>query len=524
MRNPEARRASKRAYYERHKAELQQKSRERYAEQRASGVKRAVLSRRRRVAPRVDEDRKKASRIAYYTRNRATLQLRAQERMARLREAQGAEGACARKRYIRSYRLSRWDIINYRRLNIYRKHWMKKHGVSQFLKNFRGRVQAPHGWLLEHWDHETLQFHRPAALARTRQFYVVFAPGDVAGIYLAWYQVARLNGAQQQAFHTPEAAIAAFEEWYRLEHGDHQPDPPPPSERFTVEAYREYMRQVGSNSVYQQPDQSQASEGTPVAVSANAPELSIPGTPAPPYTLPSPPSSSAGRSAHLPSSPQSQPGAARTPHSPPSSPSTSRPHRSSSHRTAPHHLPHCSSTTSSAHHHSSPSKHRTATAGGVVDSRAQAPAALASSSSRAPAPAIVTPSPSAAASRSRASSSAPLVPARSGDAQRSRSQATSPATPSSRDVASWVESTSAAMERMSIRPVEIVEVEGVSDLPDDATTYVVGVPMVFTNWRAAHEAGEQLRAAGITTSRLRTARSKEQRLQLIESFRQGTVP
>ncbi|KAL1698876.1 hypothetical protein EV121DRAFT_296715 [Schizophyllum commune] len=432
MRNPEARRASKRAYYERHKAELQQKSRERYAEQRASGVKRAVLSRRRRVAPRVDEDRKKASRIAYYTRNRAALQLRARERMARLREAQGAEGACARKRYIRSYRLSRWDIINYRRLNIYRKHWMKKHGVSQFLKNFRGRVQAPHGWLLEHWDHETLQsvlssppsldvpstvmnhsrprpiyarFHRPAALARTRQFYVVFAPGDVAGIYLAWYQVARLNGAQQQAFDTPEAAIAAFEEWYRLEHGDHQPDPPPPSERFTVEAYREYMRQVGTNSVYQQPDQSQASEGTPVAVSANAPEPSIPGTPAPPYTLPSPPSSSAGRSAHLPSSPQSQPGAARTPHSPPSSPSTSRPHRSSSHRTAPHHLPHRSSTTSSAHHHSSPSKHRTATAGGVVDSRAQAPAALASSSSRAPAPAIVTPSPSAAASRSRASSS-----------------------------------------------------------------------------------------------------------------------
>ncbi|KAL1725058.1 hypothetical protein EV714DRAFT_240257 [Schizophyllum commune] len=213
MRDPERRRASKRAYYERHRAKLQSQARERYAAARASAApKPPVAKLKRRVRAGEDIDRRRASRHAYYERNRLALQERARERMARLRASQDLEARRIQKRRATAYRWQYHDLLKKRRLNLYRKRWILKHGVSHFLSKFRGRARLPHGELLEHWDHGTVAsipettrggqgsidrragelddlcdpaFHIPGAIgSKGIRFYLLLSPHEYAGVYL----------------------------------------------------------------------------------------------------------------------------------------------------------------------------------------------------------------------------------------------------------------------------------------------------------------------------------------------------
>ncbi|KAL1740386.1 hypothetical protein HDZ31DRAFT_76921, partial [Schizophyllum fasciatum] len=245
MRDRNRRAASKRAYYERNKEKLQAKARERYALERAKEPAKVdtVCRNTQHTVMGRDPERRRASKRAYYQR--------------------------------RNY-----DRLRIKRLNMYRKRWMMKHGVSRFLRRFRARVQAEEGQLLEHWDHGTLSslallyvthigpgrytclppFHRPDAVGKNGVvFYVIFAPDEHAGIYLAWYQIKaimrRYNlpkcALDLQSFITPEAAIASWSEFCRIAH-DHRSAVPPlfPSHPFTLATYSDSAQQTAAGNFY----------------------------------------------------------------------------------------------------------------------------------------------------------------------------------------------------------------------------------------------------------------------------------
>ncbi|TRM55256.1 hypothetical protein BD626DRAFT_578729 [Schizophyllum amplum] len=157
MRDPERRRASKRAYYERHKQELQVIARERYARQQPVSSTSNTPSHRARMRTGRDAERRQASKQTYYTRHKDALRQKARERMSRQRASQDASAQLKRRLACMSYRYRYHELLNNKRLNLYRKRWMKTHGVARFLNDFRGRVQLPHGMLLEHWDADTLE-------------------------------------------------------------------------------------------------------------------------------------------------------------------------------------------------------------------------------------------------------------------------------------------------------------------------------------------------------------------------------
>ncbi|KAL1698447.1 hypothetical protein EV121DRAFT_297178 [Schizophyllum commune] len=156
MRDPERRRASKRAYYERNKAKLQAESRARYARERESRAKPQKTGDKRRRARKVDHEKRKESKQAYYQRNKALMRQKARERMSRIRSSHDAAALRARMLASRWYRAVHGERVRIRRLNLYRKHWIDKRGVTRFLKDFRGRAKTERGELLEHYDHGTL--------------------------------------------------------------------------------------------------------------------------------------------------------------------------------------------------------------------------------------------------------------------------------------------------------------------------------------------------------------------------------
>ncbi|TRM55105.1 hypothetical protein BD626DRAFT_579564 [Schizophyllum amplum] len=157
MRDPERRRASKREYYARNKLRLQEAGRERYAERRAKGAApEARVPRRRRIRTGRDPELRKASKAAYYARHRSILQQKARKRMSLLHSSRDADALRARQRAAQARFYAYYEPLRLRRLNLYRKKWMTKHGVARFLEKFRGRTQADKGTLLEHWDYDTL--------------------------------------------------------------------------------------------------------------------------------------------------------------------------------------------------------------------------------------------------------------------------------------------------------------------------------------------------------------------------------
>ncbi|KAL1711659.1 hypothetical protein EV715DRAFT_297831 [Schizophyllum commune] len=156
MRDPEVRRASKRRYYERNKEAILQRARDRYARERTV-VEPTPPKQRQRAGMGRDPERRKTSKDAYYTRYALVLRAKARQRMALRRATMGADARMARRLAHMSYRFVNHENLNRKRLNLYRKRWMLKNGVSRFLREFRGRAQAPQGYLAEHWDKATLE-------------------------------------------------------------------------------------------------------------------------------------------------------------------------------------------------------------------------------------------------------------------------------------------------------------------------------------------------------------------------------
>ncbi|KAL1724920.1 hypothetical protein EV714DRAFT_240358 [Schizophyllum commune] len=259
------------------------------------------------------------------------------------------------------------------------------------------------------------KFHRPASIGRRKAiFYVVFAPSDVAGVYLSWHQVAGLSGITHQSFETAQAAIAGFQEYCALNHGGQHPAPPAPSERFSIETYNEFLRNHDT-SPFISPSRA------PLCISiiaVNALSLSSPLVPKQ--------ATGAGpwRRRH-----QRQPLA------------------------------------SCCHHRV------------LIERRSYA---------------LERPNGRAFGSRVAASSSS--------------------------DVASWVDSTAAALGRLRVGAVDVYEAEGVAQLRDDERSYVVGgtglVPTVFARREDARDALQLLIDAGHLEVRMLTAGNKEDRARI----------
>ncbi|TRM60678.1 hypothetical protein BD626DRAFT_538515, partial [Schizophyllum amplum] len=190
MREPEVRRASKRAYYERNKARLQQRARERYAERSAHApttdaadvhlaahCKGAKLERR-------DPERRKASKAAYYERNH--------------------------------------EPLKYKRLNIYRKRWMMKHGVDKFMTKFCGRRQAESK---EAGVDQAVSNPAPRVSLRAR----IFPPGQRLDAAEACLDSEGVYEGPELGWSDEDSDHADITDWGDDDAGHEPPPSPPPS-------------------------------------------------------------------------------------------------------------------------------------------------------------------------------------------------------------------------------------------------------------------------------------------------------
>ncbi|KAL1698377.1 hypothetical protein EV121DRAFT_218274 [Schizophyllum commune] len=101
-----------------------------------------------------DPERRRASKRAYYQRNKERLQEKARER-AKARYKQDPAVRFEHRRAVLAYRTLHADELRVRRLNLYRKAYLLKNGVDAFRTKFISRLSAseresiPHGYLLE---------------------------------------------------------------------------------------------------------------------------------------------------------------------------------------------------------------------------------------------------------------------------------------------------------------------------------------------------------------------------------------
>ncbi|KAI5890879.1 uncharacterized protein SCHCODRAFT_01048847, partial [Schizophyllum commune H4-8] len=105
-------------------------------------------------AEKRDPERRRASKKAYYERNKERLREKARER-ARARYQQDPAARREHHRAVTAYRTLHADELRVRRLNLYRKTYLLKFGVDAFRTKFISRLSTneregiPHGYLLE---------------------------------------------------------------------------------------------------------------------------------------------------------------------------------------------------------------------------------------------------------------------------------------------------------------------------------------------------------------------------------------
>ncbi|KAL1749877.1 hypothetical protein FB107DRAFT_224801 [Schizophyllum commune] len=110
-----------------------------------------------------DPERRRASKRAYYQRNKERLQEKARER-AKARYKQDPAVRLEHRRAALVYRTLHADELRVRRLNLYRKAYLLKFGVDAFRLKFVSRLSAseresiPHGYLLEDREDWVLRY------------------------------------------------------------------------------------------------------------------------------------------------------------------------------------------------------------------------------------------------------------------------------------------------------------------------------------------------------------------------------
>ncbi|TRM56352.1 hypothetical protein BD626DRAFT_575817 [Schizophyllum amplum] len=171
-----------------------------------------VRSRRCRRQTGRDLERRQASKLAYYERNKYALRLKARDRMSRQRALQDVVAQMRRRASARSYRFARRELLNTKRLNIYRKHQIS-------------------------------------------------ALGD---------------GVQFNKFDDADAVIAAFEDICKMEHGGHPSPPLEPAVVFNEDTLTEYLKHVGLNGVYQKQRAARLTAAAPPTPPASPPPVIAP--------------------------------------------------------------------------------------------------------------------------------------------------------------------------------------------------------------------------------------------------------
>ncbi|KAL1689039.1 hypothetical protein GGG16DRAFT_115419 [Schizophyllum commune] len=108
-----------------------------------------------------DPERRRACKKAYYERNKERLRAKERQR-ARERYARDARVRSNKIEAVRKHRKLHFGI-RARRLNLYRKALIDKYGVDGFRAHFvstlsqSARAEIPHGILLEDWEDEVLR-------------------------------------------------------------------------------------------------------------------------------------------------------------------------------------------------------------------------------------------------------------------------------------------------------------------------------------------------------------------------------